>query len=104
MNTVKYTAQLDGSITATIYSPTGNIQNLTGCEIELRLAREYEDNVIITKQMTVNDTSCTTIFTPTDTEMLEKGNYIIQLIIVDVLGKRNATEKQKILIDDILGV
>ena len=40
MNTVKYTAQLDGSITATIYSPTGNIQNLTGCEIELRLDRE----------------------------------------------------------------
>lgn len=103
-NTVKFTSQIDGTITATIYNSNGVKQVIAGCDIKLRIAEEFSDNVLVEKSMTVTaNNEAVAELTPQDTNMLIKGNYQMQLIIVDALGKRNATEKQKIYIDDILG-
>ncbi|GEM_PF-4611147 len=103
-NTVKFTSQIDGTITATIYNSNGVKQVIAGCDIKLRIAEEFGDTVLLEKQMTINSNNeAIAELTPQDTNMLIKGNYQMQLIIIDVLGKRNATEKQRIYIDDILG-
>ncbi len=103
-STAKFTSQIDGSITATIYNSSGAKQVIAGCTITLRIANEFDDVVLLEKPMTINENNeAVAELTPTDTNMLIKGNYQIQLIIIDVLGKKNATEKQTIFIDDILG-
>ncbi len=104
MNTVKFTSGIDGTITATIYNKVGVPQDLTGCTVTLNLSFEYEDKAILSKQMTVQDTVCSVALTPIETEMLSGGIYELQLIIVDVLNKTNATEKQIFNIDKIIGV
>ncbi len=100
VNTLKFTANLDGSIKCEIYDSLGEKQNLNGCFVKFCLGYEYEDDAIISLNMTIlEDGSCIINLTPTDTEMLSVGEYWFNLLITDTSNKKHGTEKIKLSID-----
>ena len=100
INTFKFVANVDGSITCDIYNSLGEKQNMVGCYITFNLAYEYEDNAIISLPMTVLENGSTIInLTPVQTSILDNGEYEMNLIIIDSGNKKHVTEKVKISID-----
>lgn len=97
---LKFIANVDGSITCEIFDSLGEPQDITGCYITFNLSYEFEDEPIISLPMTVFETSkCAINLTPEDTEMLTKGEYEFNLIIIDGGNKKHVTDKIKVLID-----
>lgn len=100
---IKFTAGINGSIVVEIYDSGGEPQDLTNCTITLNLAYEYDDKALISLPMIVFDTNkCSASINPSDTEILNVGEYEMQLIIVDANNKKHATEKTKISIYQII--
>jgi hypothetical protein len=101
LTTVKYTAGINGNISITIVDGFGVPQNLTGFTVILNLVYTNEDDALISKEMTVNGSVCSLILSATDTEILSRGEYEIQLILKDITGEIYATERQPISINKV---
>lgn len=100
---IKFTAGLDGVITANVISPYGVELNLTGCNITLKIAYKGEENALLTlNNPTINESVCIFNLTPSDTEILDYGEYDAQLIIIDNSNKKRATEKVNLAINKII--
>jgi uncharacterized protein (DUF2344 family) len=99
--TIKYTAGINGSISITVVDEFGVPQNLTGFTVVLNLVYTNEDDALISKTMTVNESVCSLELSATDTEILSRGEYEIQLVLKDGIGKIFATERQPISINKV---
>lgn len=97
---LKFIANVDGSIICEIFDSLNEPQDISGCYITFNLSYEYEDEAIISLPMVVFETNkCAINLTPEDTEMLSKGEYEFNLIIIDGGNKKHVTDKIKVLID-----
>lgn len=97
-NTNIITAGVDKTITATV-TELDEIQNLTGHSIFFNLAYMGEDDAIISKVMTVSSNSCTVNLSYIETSILDYGEYDVNLIIIDPLEKRYATERYRFTVN-----
>lgn len=91
-------AGVDKIITATV-TELDEIQNLTGHSVFFNLAYMGEDDAIISKVMTIiNSTTCTIELSYVETSILDNGEYDANLIIIDQLEKRHATDRYRFTI------
>jgi len=100
---LNFKANVDGSIICEIVDSNGIAQDLNGCYIKFNLGYEYDDSAIISEDMTVYEINkCLVNLTPEQTEVLSKGEYEFNLVIIDGGNKKHVTDKVKISIDRII--
>ena len=97
---VQYVAGLSGTITVQVYNATGNIQDLTGYIAVLNICYEYDDDAIISLPMTILANGiCTIDLKPSNTTILDRGEYEFQINLFYGDYIEHATKRVKLTID-----
>lgn len=98
-----FTSNIDGKFICEINRSDGTPQDLTGCDITLKIAFLSEnDSIVVLTNPLINKNICIFDLKPEDTNILSCGEHDIQLIIIDTTGRKIVTKRITISIQNII--